>query len=159
MLWGLIFLVQDSGARKPDMGLRPFAPWREPLQFWLFSCLSVAYRVILTNCSINSCNFGVPVEGGELRVFHHLSYSPSPECILKQWWRWRQIWLSEPGEALHSKLVGIKEVGVRSESESEVAQSCPTLIDPMGCSLPGSSIHGIFQARVLEWGAITFSGG
>ena len=43
------------------------------------------------------------------------------------------------------------------ESESEVAQSCPTLHDPMDCSLPGSSVHGIFQARVLEWGAITFS--
>ena len=41
-----------------------------------------------------------------------------------------------------------------SESESEVAQSCPTLHDPMDCSLPGSSIHGILQARVLEWGAI-----
>ena len=39
-------------------------------------------------------------------------------------------------------------------SESEVAQSCPTLSDPMDCSLTGSSIHGIFQARVLEWGAI-----
>ena len=43
------------------------------------------------------------------------------------------------------------------KSESEVAQSCPTLRDPMNCSLPGSSVHGIFQARVLEWGAITFS--
>ena len=41
--------------------------------------------------------------------------------------------------------------------ESEVAQSCPTLSDPMDCSLPGSSAHGIFQARVLEWGAIAFS--
>ena len=41
--------------------------------------------------------------------------------------------------------------------ESEVAQSCPTLCDPMDCSLPGSSIHGIFQARVLEWVAISFS--
>ena len=40
------------------------------------------------------------------------------------------------------------------KSESEVAQSCPTLSDPMDCSPPGSSIHGIFQARVLEWGAI-----
>ena len=44
-----------------------------------------------------------------------------------------------------------------SESKSEVAQLCPTLRDPMDCSLPGSSIHGIFQARVLEWGAIAFS--
>ena len=43
------------------------------------------------------------------------------------------------------------------KSEGEVAQSCPTLSDPMDCSLPGSSIHGIFQARVLEWVAIAFS--
>ena len=43
------------------------------------------------------------------------------------------------------------------KSESEVAQSCPTLSDLMNCSLPGSSIHGIFQARVLKWAAITFS--
>ena len=42
-------------------------------------------------------------------------------------------------------------------SESEVAQSCPTLCDPMDCSLSGSSVHGIFQARVLEWVAISFS--
>ena len=43
------------------------------------------------------------------------------------------------------------------KSESEVAQSCPTPSDPMDCSLPGSSVHGIFQARALEWGAIAFS--
>ena len=42
-------------------------------------------------------------------------------------------------------------------SESKVTQSYPTLCDPMDCSPPGSSIHGIFQARVLEWGAIAFS--
>ena len=46
---------------------------------------------------------------------------------------------------------------MKVKSESEVAQSCPTLSDPMDCSLPGSSIQGIFQARVLEWGAIAFS--
>ena len=44
-----------------------------------------------------------------------------------------------------------------SENQSEVAQSCPTLSDPMDYSLPGSSVHGIFQARVLEWGAISYS--
>ena len=44
-----------------------------------------------------------------------------------------------------------------SESESEVAQLYPTFCNPMDCSLPGSSVHGIFQARVLEWGAIAFS--
>ena len=43
------------------------------------------------------------------------------------------------------------------ESEREVAQSCRTPRDPMDCSLPGSSVHGIFQARVPEWGAIAFS--
>ena len=43
---------------------------------------------------------------------------------------------------------------MKVKSESEVAQSCPTLRDPMDCSLPGSSVHGIFQARVLEWGAM-----
>ena len=43
---------------------------------------------------------------------------------------------------------------MKVKSESEVVQSCPTLSDPMDCSLPGSSVHGISQARVLEWGAI-----
>ena len=47
---------------------------------------------------------------------------------------------------------------MKVKSESEVAQSCLTLSDPMDCSLPGSSIHRIFQARVLEWGATAFSG-
>ena len=45
---------------------------------------------------------------------------------------------------------------VKVKSQSEVAQLCPTLSDPMDCSLPGSSAHGICQARVLEWGAIAF---
>ena len=46
---------------------------------------------------------------------------------------------------------------MKVKSESGVAQSCPTLRDPMDCSPPGSSVHGIFQARALEWGAIAFS--
>ena len=46
---------------------------------------------------------------------------------------------------------------MKVKSESEVAQSCPILSDPTDCSLPGSSVHGIFQERVLEWGAINFS--
>ena len=48
---------------------------------------------------------------------------------------------------------------MKVKSESEVTQSCPTLSDPMDCSLPGSSFHGIFQARVLEWVATAFSRG
>ena len=46
---------------------------------------------------------------------------------------------------------------MKVKSESEVAQSCLTLSNPMECSPPGSSVHGIFQAGVLEWGAIAFS--
>ena len=58
--------------------------------------------------------------------------------------------MAESEEELKSLLMKVK-------SESEVVQSRPTLSDPMDCSPPGSSIHGIFQARVLEWGAIAFS--
>ena len=47
---------------------------------------------------------------------------------------------------------------MKVKSESEGAQSCPTLSDPMDFSLPGSSVHGIFQAKILEWGTIAFSG-
>ena len=46
---------------------------------------------------------------------------------------------------------------MKVKSESDVAQSCPTLSDLMDCSLPGSSVHGVFQARELEWDAIAFS--
>ena len=48
---------------------------------------------------------------------------------------------------------------LQSESESEVSQSRPTLCDPVDCNLPGSSVHGILQARILEWVAISFSRG
>ena len=60
--------------------------------------------------------------------------------------------IAESEEELKSLLMKVK-------SESEVTQACPTLSDPMDCSLPGSSIHGIFQARILEWVAISFSRG
>ena len=51
----------------------------------------------------------------------------------------------------------LKSLFMKVKSESEVTQSCLTLCDPMDCSLPGSSVHGIFQARVLEWVAAAFS--
>ena len=54
-------------------------------------------------------------------------------------------------------MLGLPFPSPMHESDSEVTQSCPTPSDPMDCSLPGSSVHGIFQARVLEWGAIAFS--
>ena len=59
-------------------------------------------------------------------------------------------------------ILGISELkwtGMKSESRSEATQLCPTLCDPMDCSIPGSSVHRTFQARVLEWVAIFFSRG
>ena len=75
--------------------------------------------------------------------------------------RWQPTRLPRPWDS-QGKNAGVGchfllQCKMKVKSESEVAQSCPTLSDPMDCSLPGSSIHGIFQARVLEWGAIAFS--
>ena len=74
--------------------------------------------------------------------------------------RWQPTRLPRPWDSLD------KNTGVgchfllqcrKLKSEREVAQSCPTLSDPKDCLQPGSSVHGVFQARVLEWGAIAFS--
>ena len=69
-----------------------------------------------------------------------------PESLMSPALAGRFLPLAPPGKPL-----------IKCESESEVAQSCLTLSDSMDCSLPGFSAHGIFQARVLEWGAIAFS--
>ena len=69
-------------------------------------------------------------------------------------------WLLRAGGHWYRILTWLKNLlgsNTLRESESEVVQLCPTLYDPMNCSQPGSSVHGIFQARVLEWGAISFS--
>ena len=72
---------------------------------------------------------------------------------------------SDMTEQLHFHLFTIAKMwrqpkcALTGDTESEVAQSCPTLCDPMDCSLPGSSIYGIFQATELEWVAISFSRG
>ena len=84
--------------------------------------------------------------------------------------RFSHVWLRphrrQPNRLPHPWDSASKNTGVgchfllqcmKVKSESEVAQSCPTLSNPMDCSLPGSSVHGIFQARVLEWGVIAFS--
>ena len=75
--------------------------------------------------------------------------------------RWQPTRLPHPWDSLGKNTgVGCHFLlqCIKVKSESEVSQSCPTLSHPMDCSLPGSSVHGIFQARVLEWGAIAFSG-
>ena len=61
--------------------------------------------------------------------------------------------------ALYRVTVVLSQVVLHLEGEGEVAQSCPTLCDPVDCSLLGSSVHGILQARILEWVAISFSRG
>ena len=81
----------------------------------------------------------------------------------------RKIWKVGTKKLRHSCLyfsiwvkhreVLIGDLTILSESESEVSQLCPTLSDPMDCSLPGSTVHGILQARTLEWVAISFSRG
>ena len=68
----------------------------------------------------------------------------------------RTPWTEEPG-GLQS--IGSKELDMKVKSESEVTQLCPTLWNPMNHSPPGPFVHGIFQARVLEWIAISFSRG
>ena len=85
---------------------------------------------------------------------------------------WKIAWAEEPGRlqsmgslrVRHNRATSLSLFTfllqcMKVESESEAVQSCPTLSDPMDCSLAGSSAHAIFQARVLEWGAIAFSGG
>ena len=82
--------------------------------------------------------------------------------LLSRAWLLATLW-TQPTKFLHPLV--FTGVGchcllqcMKVKSESEVAQSCQTLQDPMDHSLPGSSVHGIFQARVLEWGAVAFSG-
>ena len=66
---------------------------------------------------------------------------------------WRIPWSEEPGEL---QSMGSQRVRHAAAAAAKSLQSCPTLCDLMDCSLPGSSVHGVFQARVLEWGAIAF---
>ena len=98
-----------------------------------------------------SC-LGNPVDRGAWRAtVHGVTESDMAEQLMHHW----KVYVSE---RYGSDLFQLNSLG-ESKSESEVAQWCPTLCDPMDCSLPGSSLHGILQARVLEWVAISFSRG
>ena len=87
-----------------------------------------------------------------LSRFSHVRLCATPETATHQAPLSLGFSRQEPGVGCHGRLQCMKV-----KSESEVAQSCLTLSDPMDCSPPSSSIHGIFQARVLEWVAIAFS--
>ena len=98
-------------------------------------------------------------------------YPISSECLIKSYYR--GLFITEQSSALTggkgrkkvlsflsgNNIIPIFLCLLESEKWSVVTQLCPTLCDPMHCSLPGSSIHGIFQARILEWVAISFSKG
>ena len=102
------------------------------------------------------------------QILYHLSHYGSPSR--EEWWAPFIVLAWSRGR--HMDLVLETELGNRhmdsvlspspckvseSESESEVTQSCPTLCDPMACSLPSFLVHGVFQARILEWVTISFS--
>ena len=95
---------------------------------------------------------------GLLFIFHIFFESSSvtsdslrPQGLYSPW--------NSPGQNTGVGSLFLRQVPSPIEVRSEVAQSCPTLCDSMDCGLPGSSVHGIFQARVLEWFAISFSWG
>ena len=88
-----------------------------------------------------------------LSCFSHARLCETPETAAHQAPRPRDSPGKNTGVGCHFLLQCMKV-----KSESEVAQSCLTIHDPMDFSLPGSSAHGIFQASILEWGAIAFSG-
>ena len=100
----------------------------------IFQARVLEWGVIVAYCLVVSSSFVTP-----WTVAHHTSLSMG--------FSREEHWSGVPFRLQCMKV----------KSESEVAQSCLTLSDPMDCSLPGSSVHGIFQARVLEWGAIAFS--
>ena len=77
--------------------------------------------------------------------------------VQPHWWQPSPLGSPIPGILQARTLSELLFLSSMHESESEVAQSCPTLSDPVDRSLPGSSVHGLFQARVLQWGAIAFS--
>ena len=98
----------------------------------------------------------------------YLNNSWDGKLTLNTWTHPRRIHLSAKAMLTQRQTVNTTQVQLliteellttMSEWVSEVAQSCPTLCDPMDCSLPGSSLHGILQARILEWAAISFSRG
>ena len=111
---------------------------------WCYYCVDGTFwRFLYANCrAIHAVHRLCWYE--RLRSTPELESTQSSEDC-SHLWHQQQIW----GEG--------RVVKTTLKSESEVAQSCPSLCDPMDCSLPGSSVHQIFQARVLEWVAISFS--
>ena len=132
-------------------------PWVE----WSFL---QALESITTNKA--SGGDGIPVELFQIlkddvvKVLHSICQQVWKSQQWPQAWK-RSVFIPIPRKAMPKNAQATTQLHSSHMlvSESEVAQSCPTLCDPMDCSLPGSSVHGIFQAIVLEWIAISFSRG
>ena len=143
----------------------PICPFEISLLLWIVICLLFRYFLIFWHCKVlqNHLVYFLP----HLRMNHF----PKEHCCCCCWvasvvsnsvWPHRQqpTRLPHPWDSQGKNTrVGCHFLlqCMKGKSESEVIQSCPTPQDPMDCSPPGSSVHGIFQARVLEWGAIAFS--
>ena len=111
---------------------------------------NVYVHICTTHLFVLSCMY--------TRLYHaakSLQSCPTVQPHRQQLTRPRHPWDS-PGKNIEVGCHFLLQC-MKAKSESEVAQSCLTLRDSMDCSLPGSSVHGTFQARVLEWGAIAFS--
>ena len=161
------------------------SPWfcDNILLIWLSRSYSNVAQLTVRLRWAETTSAGFPLPGGTARG---TDQTPNNSCWKNGWKEWRYVRFAAAAESLQScptlcdpnrrqparlprpwdspgRNTG---VGchfllqcVKVKSENEVAQSCPTHSDRMDCSLPGSSIHGIFQARGLEWGAIAFSNG
>ena len=105
----------------------------------MFTSMNVLLRIIVNSC----CCCVASVVSDSVRPHRR-----QPNRLLRPW--------DSPGKSTGVGCHFLLQC-MKIKSESEVAQSCPTLSDPMNYSLPGSSVHGIFQTRVLDWVAIAFS--
>ena len=140
-------------------------PWCTPFLTWNQSVVPCPFNCCFLTCiQISQEAVKVVWYAHLLKNFPQFVVMQMRACVLSQFSRVRlfvTLW-SVAQQAPLSKGLSRQEYwsGLPFPSpvhESEVARSCPTLYDPMDCSLPGSSVHGIFQARVLEWVAIAFS--
>ena len=114
----------------------------------------------MVNTEIRLITFFAAKDGGSL--YNQKKKRPGADCgsdheLLIAKFRLKLKKIGKTTRPLRNNLNYISYDYTVKESEREVVQSCPTLCDCMNCSLPGSSLHGIFQARILEWGAIAFS--
>ena len=129
-----VFIIQHFYLNCSTLFCSEFLSWRKEIQWW---CLSLEAYV---------------TESSEFQSFIQAVDSTGHVCSSVSFSLWER-------RMMRTRLLVQGEIAFFPFSQlvSSVAQWCPTLSDPMDCSLPGSSVHGIFQARVLEWGAIAFS--